>query len=285
MTAMHIELSLHRLQRGLLLTTGSVALAGLVVETCDHLLNPAWAPVLVPLLSLSYEHNLPTWYAVLLHASAALLIALHALSLRQAPAQPAASGRRPGDRPGGSPGSEEKQRNYEYCARPGDQPGGSPGSEPDGSRASWIARWIVLSGLFAYISIDELIQLHEVASAWFDTTGILYFGWVIPAAAIVLGLGLWYLPFLRALPPRTRRRFLAAGVVFVSGALVMELPLGWWTERAGADNLTYAMIDWVEETLELVGVSMFLLALLDIPGRAPGALRVSITSRDPHDMG
>lgn len=266
MITMHIELSLHRLQRGLLLTTGSVALAGLVVEACDHLLNPAWAPVLVPLLSLSYEHNLPTWYAVLLHASAALLIALHALSLRQDPAQPAASGRRPGDQPGGSPGR-------------------SPGRWPDGSRASWIARWIVLSGLFAYISLDELIQLHEVASAWFDTTGVLYFGWVIPAAAIVLGLGLWYLPFLRALPPRTRRRFVAAGVVFVSGALVMELPLGWWTERAGADNLTYAMIDWVEETLELVGVSMFLLALLDIPGRAPGALRVSITSRDPHDMG
>jgi hypothetical protein len=233
---MHIELSLHRLQRGLLLATGVVALVGLVAELCDHLLAPAWAPVLVPLLSLSYEHNLPTWYAVLLHASSALLLALHALSLRHDPAQRALAG--PAQRP---------------------------------------VRWMVLSGLFAYISFDELVQVHEVASAWFDTGGVLYFGWVIPAAAIVLGLGLWYLPFVRALPPRTRRRFLAAGVVFVGGALLVELPLGWWTERAGADNLIYALIDWVEETLELAGVSMFLLALLDVPGQAPGALRVSIT--------
>jgi hypothetical protein len=213
-----------------------VALAGLIAELCDHLLNPSWAPVLVPLLSLSYEHNLPTWYAVLLHASCALLLALHALSLGQEPAQ-----------------------------------------APEPRALRWRYRWILLSGLFAYISLDELIQLHEIASSWFETSGVLYFGWVIPAAAMVLGLGLWYLPFVRALPPRTRRRFIAAGVVFVGGALAMELPLGWWTERAGADNLTYAMIDWVEETLELCGVSMFLLALLDIPGRAPEALRISIT--------
>ncbi len=245
MIALHIELSLHRLQRRLLSATGGVALAGLIVEVCDHVLAPAWAPVLVPMLSLSYEHNLPTWYAVLLHASCALLLALHALSLRQG--------------------------NRATNAAPAAGPGSMPGPE------RFPARWILLSGLFAWISLDELIQLHEVASSWFDTTGVLYFGWVIPAAALVIALGLWYLPFVRALPARTRRRFITAGVVFVSGALLMELPLGWWTERAGADNLTYGIIDWVEETLELFGVSMFLLALLDIPGRAPGALRISIT--------
>jgi len=251
MIAMHIELSLHRLQRRLLSATGGVALAGLAVEVCDHVLAPAWAPVLVPLLSLSYEHNLPTWYAVLLHACCALLLALHALSLRQSNgttnAPPPAAVAGPDSRPG-------------------------PAQFP----ARWPLRWILLSGLFAYISLDELIQLHEVASSWFDTTGVLYFGWVIPAAALVIALGLWYLPLVRALPARTRRRFITAGVVFVSGALLMELPLGWWTERAGADNLTYGIIDWVEETLELFGVSMFLLALLDIPGRAPEALRISI---------
>jgi hypothetical protein len=249
---MHIELSLHRLQRRLLLATSGVALAGLAVEVCDHVLAPAWAPVLVPLLSLSYEHNLPTWYAVLLHASCALLLALHALSLRQRSAAPPAA-----------------------VAAPG--PSQEPAPLPARSPKQWSTRWILLSGLFAYISLDELIQLHEVASGWFDTTGVLYFGWVIPAAALVIALGLWYLPLVRALPARTRRRFILAGVVFVSGALLMELPLGWWTERAGADNLTYGIIDWVEETLELSGVSMFLLALLDIPGRAPEALRISIT--------
>ena len=49
----------------------------------------------------------------------------------------------------------------------------------------------------------------------------------------------------------------------VSGALLMELPLGYWTDLEGTDNLTYGMIDLVEESLEIVGVSLFLYTLLD----------------------
>ncbi|HWN68677.1 MAG TPA: hypothetical protein VNM90_13660 [Haliangium sp.] len=236
---MHIELSLHMFRRALFVATGAIAGMGLATEICDHLLAPPWAPVLVPLLSLSYEHNLPTWYVVILHATCACLLVLHGLSLRSS------------------------SRND---ATPG---GAGPGSAGP-------ARWLVLGGLFAFISMDELIQIHESASEWFDTGGVFYFGWVIPAGVLVAALGLWYLPFLRALPARTRRRFILAGVTFVSGALLMELPLGYWTERAGTDNLVYAGIDWIEETLELVGVSLFLLALLDIPGRAPDRLRIAI---------
>lgn len=227
---MHIELSLHTFRRGVFAATGVIASAGLVAEICDHVLDPWWAPVLVPLLSLSYEHNLPTWYAVLLHAACAGLLILHGLSLRNGAV----------------------------------------------ARGAGPARWLVLGGLFAFISLDELVQIHEAASDWFDTGGVLYFGWVIPAGALVAALGLWYLPFLQALPRRTGRRFIVAGVIFVSGALLMELPLGYWTERAGADNVVYAGIDWIEESLELVGVSLFLLALLDIPGRAPDRLRIAI---------
>jgi hypothetical protein len=42
----------------------------------------------------------------------------------------------------------------------------------------------------------------------------------------------------------------------------MELPLGWWTERFGDDGLGYALIDWVEETLEMTGAAAALLVLL-----------------------
>lgn len=228
---MDIELSMHRLRRGLLLLTGAVAAAGLCVELAAAAWDPAgrsaWAPALVPLLSLSYEANLPTWYVVCLHAACALLLGLHAVQVWQ-------------------------------------------------RRAPHRARWTVLAGLFAYISADELIQIHEAASGWLDTGGVLYFGWVVPAAAVVAVLGLWYLPLVRSLPARTRRRVITAGAVFVAGALLMELPLGHWTWREGSDNLVYALLDWVEETLELTGVTLFLLALVDLPGRDPDALRISI---------
>ena len=57
-------------------------------------------------------------------------------------------------------------------------------------------------------------------------------------------------------------RFVIAGAIYVTGAVLLELPLGAWTEQYGADNLGYALIDWCEETLELVGLTLFAATLL-----------------------
>ena len=127
-------------------------------------------------------------------------------------------------------------------------------------RLRW--HWAALAALFVYFSIDEAVQLHERLNALYDLPGLLYFGWVIPAAAFTAGVGLAFVPFLRALPPATRRSFLLAGAVYVSGALVMELPLGLYTHAHGDAGLGYALIDWVEESLEITGATLFLLAIL-----------------------
>lgn len=125
-------------------------------------------------------------------------------------------------------------------------------------------RWWLLAAGFFYISFDEIVGVHEAVDAMFESTGgLFYYGWVIPAAAIVTLLGLFYLPFLRRLPAPSRRRFIVAGALYVGGALVLELPLGLWTEYAGPDNWVYALIDLVEESLEMIGVTVFILALVD----------------------
>lgn len=126
-------------------------------------------------------------------------------------------------------------------------------------RAPMSRHWWGLAAVFFYMSLDELAELHENLNGL--AGGALYFDWIIPAAAVVVALGLLYLPFLRSLPAATRRRFIVAGVLYVGGALVMELPLGWWAERAGEENLGYALIDAVEETLELAGAAAFFLAV------------------------
>jgi hypothetical protein len=118
-----------------------------------------------------------------------------------------------------------------------------------------------LAALFSYFSLDEAIEIHEHLGGHLDLGGLLYFDWVVPAALFVLLVGLVYARFLFHLPPGTRRGFVVAGVVYVSGALLMELPLGYWTERAGDENLTYALIDFVEESLEIAGSSYFVLVL------------------------
>lgn len=121
--------------------------------------------------------------------------------------------------------------------------------------------WAVLAAVFVYMSLDEAVEIHEHLGGIVEAGGVLYFSWVVPAAVIVVVVGVAYLPFLAHLDPRTRRRFVVAGGLYVGGALLMELPLGWWTEQHGSDNLGYALIDFVEETMELAGASWFLVGL------------------------
>ncbi len=126
------------------------------------------------------------------------------------------------------------------------------------SGGRYVAHWWGLAAALLYISIDETVQLHEEMNHWFEMGGVLYFGWVIPAAVIVALFGLSYLGFLAHLPKRTRNRFVLAGAIFVGGALGIELLLGYWTDLEGDDNLVYSLIDWIEESMELCGIGLML---------------------------
>lgn len=122
--------------------------------------------------------------------------------------------------------------------------------------------WAALAVVFLYMSLDEAVEIHEhLAYVSPGGSGVFYFGWIFPAAGFVAVVGAAYVPFLRALPRLARRRFVVAGALYVGGALLMELPLGWWTDNYGADNLGYALIDLVEEALELAGAGTFAVAL------------------------
>lgn len=137
--------------------------------------------------------------------------------------------------------------------------------------------WRALALGFVYISIDESVNLHELLGTLFDTEGVLHFGWVIPAAAVVLAVGLAFIGFLRRLDRATTGNFVVAGALYVTGAVLFELPLGWWTEQYGNVDLGYALIDWCEETLEFTGLTLFAASLL---GRLAGrGLRI----RPPDD--
>ncbi len=123
--------------------------------------------------------------------------------------------------------------------------------------------WWGLALAFLYISLDEFTQLHEQANHWFDFGGVLYYGWVIPAAIVVASLGFCYLGFLGHLTRRSRNQFVLAGSLYVGGALGVELLLGYWADVAGESNLVYGLIDLVEESMELIGVSVFFYALFE----------------------
>lgn len=216
----------HTLRRWLLAWAGVLTALGVGVEVAHYALGARRLESLVAFLSLSYERNLPTWYASGLLLGCALVLA--------------------------------------GIARAG-------GHTRDPGRRYWWA----LAGAFTYISLDESVGLHEHLGGLLSLGGVLFFTWVVPAALIVALGGLTFLPFLARLPSRRRGQFILAGVLYVGGALAMELPLGWWTERHGNDNLVYALIDHLEEALELVGGSLFLAALVEELGE-----RVVLTARE-----
>lgn len=128
--------------------------------------------------------------------------------------------------------------------------------------ATWRRHWWGMAIVFGYASMDEAAEIHEHLGGLVGTHGVLYFDWIIFAAAILIVLSLVFLRFVIALPRATRLGIIIAGAVYIGGAVGMELPLGWWTERFGNDGLGYALIDWVEETLEMIGASLALLALI-----------------------
>lgn len=120
--------------------------------------------------------------------------------------------------------------------------------------------WWLLAAIFMLLSLDESIELHEELGGA-ELHGVLYFSWVVPGALLTGLFCAAYLGFWRRLPTTTRRAFAWAFAIFVGGALGMELPLGAWVELHGDENLGYAALDFVEESLEIAGLSVFLVAI------------------------
>lgn len=133
--------------------------------------------------------------------------------------------------------------------------------------------WLILSIIFLCLSVDESASLHELLieplrRAW-NLSGIFYYSWVIPGFMFVVFFAVFYRKFVLALPSRTRYLFLVAALLYISGALGVELAGAYHADSVrgpgdiyGEDNVMFMMIITVEESLEMLGVLVFINALL-----------------------
>ena len=141
--------------------------------------------------------------------------------------------------------------------------------------------WGLLGFIFIYMSIDEAIRLHEKLviplQGALKVSGALYFAWVIPYGIVVAILGVIYLRFILRVPSRTRWLLIAAGALYVGGALGMELIGGnYYDLHNGQPDLIYALMTFVEETLEPVGLMTLIFALLDYLQTSLGGVRLEV---------
>lgn len=133
---------------------------------------------------------------------------------------------------------------------------------------SWY--WMLLAVGFLVMGVDEAWEYHELLTEPMrdalnvgeGKTQFLLYAWVVPGIILIFILGLIFIKFLIGLPKRTRNGFIIAGVIYVSGAIGMEMVGGYYKVEYGPQSLAYFAAATLEETLEMVGVVLFIREIL-----------------------
>lgn len=113
--------------------------------------------------------------------------------------------------------------------------------------------------------------------------GWFYFAWVIPAIVMVLVLGITYLRFFINLPPRTRLLFFYAGLMYVIGAIAFEMATAYFMIHYGHENFTFAALSAFHEALKMIGLILFIYALMDFLGLKNKPIRLLFSKDNAPD--
>ena len=132
------------------------------------------------------------------------------------------------------------------------------------SSKAWVGFAVICAGL----SLDEIIGLHEglgsVAQGVIgNQTGLLNFEWVIIGAMLAAAGAAMGYQAVKTLNVNQRQLIFAAGVIFVLGALGFEALSGYAIENYGT-RFFYHSMAWIEELLEMIGVSLLLATLVGV---------------------
>ena len=154
-------------------------------------------------------------------------------------------------------------------------------------RDAFRLHWAILAVVFFGLSLDEVAMFHEYPieplREAFDAGGLFYYTWVVPGALFVALMGFSFQRFLRHLPKRTGMLFMLSAMVFVGGAIGVEMLSGMHADLFGEENFTYAMIITCEEFMEMLGVVIFIYALADYINTALGGIRLQFGSEPDHE--
>lgn len=148
--------------------------------------------------------------------------------------------------------------------------------------------WLVLAATFVFLALDETLAIHErlidPVRTHLHTGGFLFFAWVVPYSIAVLALAIWATPKFWRLGTRFRILFGLSAVVFLSGAVGMEMLGGrYYQGNHETVDLTYRLFQTVEETLEFMGLILLIytqLALLRTR-TTEASLRLSFAVNEP----
>ena len=132
-------------------------------------------------------------------------------------------------------------------------------------RDRYYRHWLWLSIIFFYLSLDEAISIHENVQVRFllEKDDILYHdSWVIVFSILVAIFIFAYSRFLQHLPQASRKMFIISGCIYIFGSMGMEIVGSFTQEFYGKASMIHAMATTIEEFLEMMGIVVFINALL-----------------------
>ena len=135
------------------------------------------------------------------------------------------------------------------------------------SRVGDSRSWMLLSKIFLFLAFDEVFQVHEL----FVISGLRQYlhpslasVWVIPYGVLFVLFAFRFVPFFLKLRSPVTAFTLIAGGVYVTGAIAFEALNSWLvrTDQISRSGFCYELISGFEELFEMLGVIIFLYALL-----------------------
>jgi hypothetical protein len=148
--------------------------------------------------------------------------------------------------------------------------------------------WSTLSFVFLFLALDELIQIHEHLSEYLKRSGTTVvassdYVWVLPYAIFAILIGLFFLKFVLRLPQATKSLFFLSGLIYVGSALGIDYIQG-IIEKQKLNHFYYKVLTLIEEPGEMIGVIIFIYALLGYIFFENGATHITLDSDEPSNQ-
>jgi hypothetical protein len=129
--------------------------------------------------------------------------------------------------------------------------------------------WGFLAFVFLFLALDENCKIHEfiggyIEDHYFSKGAPIYlnFKWILPYSVFAILFALLSLKFVFSLPRVTMVMFIVSGSVYCSGAIACEVLESIYISAFGGEGIGYALFYTFEETLEMVGIAMFIYSLI-----------------------
>ncbi|NJK49606.1 hypothetical protein HC931_16930 [Candidatus Gracilibacteria bacterium] len=133
------------------------------------------------------------------------------------------------------------------------------------TKGSYVKHWYGLSIVFLYLTLDEWFAIHETLNPALNDLAK-----ILPSARLdifnlvfVIVFVVVYLKFLLNLSPRIKSLFILSGSLYVMGAIALEIiGVHYFPHIYNQPRLVSQILSTVEELLEMLGLNLFIYAIL-----------------------